>query len=111
MGILRRNCVSRERSSWSRRRDATQRGRVPRKLLDGDDRRNARDRLAQRLFNAHSEGCRLCGAVGASALHGDANRAVRFDVNQFYVAAVGNEAWTQTVEDQFDVFSCNGSAP
>ena len=99
LGILRRNCVSRERSSWSRRRDATQLARVPRKLLDGDDCRNARDRLAQGLFKAHPQRCRLCGTVGASALHGDANRAVRFDGNQFYVAAVGNEAWTQTVED------------
>jgi hypothetical protein len=55
--------------------------------------------LAQGLCKAHLQRCRLCGTVGARALYGDANRAVRFYGNQFYVAAVGNEAWTQTVVD------------
>jgi hypothetical protein len=78
-------------------------------VLNGEDGRNARKGVAKGLVQGHPQCGRLGGAVGAGALKGHAHGAIGFNIDEFHVATVGDEAGAQAVEDGLDFLFGDGA--
>lgn len=74
------------------------------RVLNGEDGRNTRKGVAKRLVQTHRQCGRLGGAVGAGTLEGHADGAIRLNVDQLHVVAIGDETRSQAIQDGLNFF-------